>query len=245
MDPFKFPDPHHHHHHHHHQKQHHHRDQNHLHHEQNFHRHPSRRNRSKSPPKASKFHHTGPEFHQNFYDWQRAGHRAIFGGTGGHLDRRNSGHMTARRFSSQHHHHRPTNYLSESDYELWPGEGRPVYPGGGGGRHRSRSSPPLRPRDPLDFGRFSAHDLHAANERRASRHDLADLRDQLFVRSTSHNDLAGARVDRASAHANHGHTRASGRDLLTRWERQHCETCNARGHTLKRHSVSHHHLPHF
>ena len=141
-----------------------------------------------------------------------------------------------RRFSS---HHRPTNFYSESDYELWPGPvGQPVdrqaY------RNRARSSPPLR-RDPLDFGMFTAHDLHAANERRASRHDLADLRDQLFVRSTSHNDLAGARADR---HA-HQQTRASGRDLLSRWERQHCETCNANAHTLKRHSVSHHHLPHW
>ena len=195
--------------------------------------------------KATHFHHTGPEFHQNFHERQRAGHRAIFGGTGGVRNSRRAGHMTAdrtnhRRFSS---HHRPSDWArglySESDYEMWPPAAAPPPADRLGYRHRSRSSPAARPRDPLDFGMFSAHDLHAANERRASRHDLADMRDQLFVRATSHNDLAGARVDRHAAHQ--PTTRASGRDLLSRWERQHCETCNA--HTLKRHSVSHHHLP--
>ena len=201
--------------------------------------------------KATHFHHTGPEFHQNFHDWQRAGHRAIFGSTGGVRHSRRAGHLTAdrnnhRRFSS---HHRPSDWArghySESDYELWPPTAAPPPPADRlGYRHRSRSSPAARPRDPLDFGMFSAHDLHAANERRASRHDLADLRDQLFVRSTSHNDLTGgrSRVDR-HAHAHQPTTRASGRDLLSRWERQHCETCNAHGTSLKRHSVSHHHLP--
>lgn len=187
-----------------------------------LHRQPShRRHRSSSPPKKHHHHHhTGPEFHQNFHDWQRAGHRAIFGGTG---------NMDRRRFSSHHHHHhqpvfRP-NYYSESDYTDFvplPQTHQQQWP-----RYRHRSSPVQQLRnDKLDFGVFSAHDLHAANERRASRRDLADMRDQLFVRSSSHNNLAPPpRV---------------GRDLLTNWERQHCQTCNK--HTLKRHSVSHHHL---
>ena len=88
---------------------------------------------------------------------------------------------------------------------------------------------------PVDFGLFSAHDLHAANERRASRSDLADLRDQLFVRST--NDVRGR-------------TRSSGRDLLDRWqaaqeeanERAHCEKCNVHMPTLGK--PSHHHRQH-
>ena len=89
-----------------------------------------------------------------------------------------------------------------------------------------------------DFGVFSAHDLHAANERRASRRDLADLRDQLFVRST--NDVRGR-------------TRSSGRDLLDRWqaaqqeeaERAHCEKCNAHMPTLgKPNHHQHHHRQH-
>ena len=121
-------------------------------------------------------------------------------------------------------------FYSESDYDVWLAGPPPAYPTGRAGT-RSRSSPPLR-RDPLDFGVFSAHDLHAANEKRASRRDLADLRNQLFVRST--NDLGARSNDRR---------RASGRDLLTNWrERQHCDKCNA--HTLKRHSVSHQHLHH-
>ena len=180
-----------------------------------------RRGRSRSKSPVKKRGHTGPEFHQNFHDWQRAGHRAIFDPPG-HQPHRHDFH----RFSS---HQRPQrlNYYSESDYDL-------LNP-----RFRSRSSPPPAHRqhaghqaDFVDFGGvFSARDLHAANERRASRRDLADLRDQLFVKSTNDLRRASGRADR----------RGYGRDLLTRWEQQHCDKCN----TLKRHSVSHHHLSHF
>ena len=204
----------------------------------------SRRDRSKSPAKFHQFHHTGPQFHQNFHDWQRAGHRQIFGGhahtaaeTAAHAHAHHHDH--SRRFSS----HRPATaqYFTDSDYtDFAPaGHWRHSAPAPPYKQHRSRSSPPVNSRHdlPPDFGVFSAHDLHAANERRASRRDLADLRDQLFVRSTSHNDLLGAGAPTRRADARH---RASGRDLLSHWERQHCETCKQ--HTLKRHSVSHPHL---
>ena len=142
--------------------------------------------------------------------------------------------------SSSHQRHFTNNssrpakyYYSESESDIFHGT------------RRSRSTPPNQHHhrhrgggDMPDFGVFSAHDLHAANERRASRRDLADLRDQLFVRST--NDVRGR-------------TRSSGRDLLDRWqaaqqeeaERAHCEKCNAHMPTLgKPNNHQHHHRQH-
>ena len=58
------------------------------------------------------------------------------------------------------------------------------------------------------FGFRSAHDLHAANEARASRAVLRDLRDQILIRGSSHNDL-----------------RASRRSLSKPWQSQ-CKTCS-------------------
>ena len=43
------------------------------------------------------------------------------------------------------------------------------------------------------FGFRSSHDLHAANEARASRSDLRDIREQLLQRGNSHNDLRSSR----------------------------------------------------
>ena len=58
------------------------------------------------------------------------------------------------------------------------------------------------------FGFRSSHDLHAANEARASRSDLRDIREQLLHRSAgSHNDL-----------------RASRRSISKPWETE-CLTC--------------------
>ena len=54
------------------------------------------------------------------------------------------------------------------------------------------------------FGFRSAHDLHAANEARASRPDLRDIRDQLLNRA--------------------GEARASRRSLTKDWD-PHCKTC--------------------
>ena len=141
--------------------------------------------------------------------------------------------------SSSHQRHFTNNssrpakyYYSESESDIFHGT------------RRSRSTPPNQHHhrhhgggDMPDFGVFSAHDLHAANERRASRRDLADLRDQLFVRST--NDVRGR-------------TRSSGRDLLDRWqaaqqeeaERAHCEKCNAHMPTLGKPTHHHHHRQH-
>ncbi len=143
------------------------------------------------------------------------------------------------------------NYLSESEVDLHHHHG---------GWHRSRSSPPIgrrtfqnnhnhnhrptkeswlrRSSNDLDFGVFSAHDLHAANEKRASRRDLAELRNQLFARST--NDLRGGGRGLLS-----GDRRASGRELLTHWaannnQHQSCQKCNENN---LRHTLSHHNLP--
>jgi hypothetical protein len=59
-----------------------------------------------------------------------------------------------------------------------------------------------------EFGFRSAHDLHAANEARASRSDLRDFREKLLNRgSLSQNDL-----------------RASRRSVSNPWQ-PHCQTC--------------------
>ena len=75
------------------------------------------------------------------------------------------------------------------------------------------------------FGFRSSHDLHAANEARASRSDLRDIREQLLGRGVSHNDL-----------------RASRRNISKPWETE-CQTCtgalNRPGH-VHRHNQNFH-----
>ena len=179
-----------------------------------------RRNRSKSPPKGHHHHfthHQGQDFlHQHHFP---------------------SSVRQSRRFSSPQHRDNfiPKYYYSESESDFVPHFHNHA-------TRRSRSSPPARPhhhvtslhRNNLSgdhFGVFHTHDLHEANARRASRRDLADLREQLFVRST--NDLLSARTGGRAA-------RASGRNLLDQWEASHCEKCNA--HTLSHnHRHSHRH----
>ena len=182
-----------------------------------------RRNRSKSPPKGhhNHHHHFSPH-HQHHFP--------------------SSSVRQSRRFSSPQHmrdNFIPKYYYSESESDFVPHHVHQH------ATRRSRSSPPARPhqhhvtslhRNNLSnvgdhFGVFHTHDLHEANARRASRRDLADLREQLFVRST--NDLLSARAGPGRA------ARASGRDLLDQWEASHCEKCNAL-HTLS-HNHRHNH----
>ena len=202
--------------------------------ERHFRQSTHHRNRSKSPPKvhATSHHHFYPTGHatsHNHFGAIPVRQSRRFSSHHRHNDRQlDRGRSHDRQPDRGHDRHfRPKYYYSESESDIFHA---------GGGTRRSRSSPPnnrhATSHRAVDtgFGLFSAHDLHAANERRASRRDLADLRDQLFVRST--NDLL----------TRGGRARASGRDLLDRWEAAHCEKCNA--HTLgnkHRHSVAHLH----
>ena len=187
-----------------------------------------RRNRSKSPPKGHHHHFT---HHQGHQGQDLLHHQHHFPSV-----------RQSRRFSSPQHlrdNFIPKYYYSESESDYVPHHVHQH------ATRRSRSSPPARPhqhhvtslhRNNLSnvgdhFGVFHTHDLHEANARRASRRDLADLREQLFVRST--NDLLSARAGAGRA------ARASGRDLLDQWEASHCEKCNAL-HTLS-HNHRHNH----